>query len=289
MKLADAARAVAMGLAVFPVNPCGTVCPETGELIDKQPHLLWPGKPYKVKWGEVATRDPNMISAWWTHSPNANIGIACRPSGLLVVDCDKAKDGSDEDGLDQFLDVCARLGLDVADICNTYTVVTGSGGTHLYYRWPEDVQASQAGLAAYGAPLVDIRSNGGQRGGYVLGAGSETTKGRYVLDYDVPFRDCPPELVELCREKPKPKREKSLFSHPGGGSYGGLAEKVMYAPEGNRNNCLLWASRAMCEDGASEEEALNLLGQAAAAAGLTEREAEQTIRSGYRVQQRAMA
>lgn len=281
--LGYAARALAMGMWIFPVNPCGTEDPENpGEYIDKWPHLIRPGRPWKIKWGEAATNDMNKVIQWWQYSPEANIGVAVRQSGLLVVDCDKAKDGTAEDGVDQYMEICAKYGMDPAQVCDTYTVRTGSGGTHFYYRWPDGVQASQAGLA----PLVDVRSNGGTRGGYVLAAGSVTTKGAYTVDYDAPILDCPPVLVELCRDKPKPKPPKAMFSQPGHAGYSGLVESVRLAQEGNRNNCLLWAARSMCEDGAPEEQCIDLLVPAAMECGLDggERQALATIRSAYRLQ-----
>ena len=33
-----------------------------------------------------ASVDPDVICAWWTANPDANIGIAVAPSGLCVLD-----------------------------------------------------------------------------------------------------------------------------------------------------------------------------------------------------------
>ena len=35
-----------------------------------------------------ASRDPEQIQKWWTRWPNANIGIACKPSGIVGLDID---------------------------------------------------------------------------------------------------------------------------------------------------------------------------------------------------------
>jgi alkylhydroperoxidase/carboxymuconolactone decarboxylase family protein YurZ len=75
-----------------------------------------------------------------------------------------------------------------------------------------------------------------------------------------------------------------LFQQPANLHYGGLVDSVRFAQEGNRNNCLLWAARSMCEDGATEEEAYELLVPAAMEAGQTEKESRDTIRSAYRLQ-----
>lgn len=154
-------------------------------------------------------------------------------------------------------------------------------GLHLYFAWPEGVQASQASPVP---GLVDVRCNGGTQGGYVLAAGSETHKGLYVEENQLPIADAPQWLVELCREKPKPAKVKPLFSQASGGGYSGLRDTVRLAQEGNRNNALLWAARSMCEDGATQEECEDLLIPAGMEAGQSDRECRDTIRSAYRLQ-----
>jgi hypothetical protein len=298
--LGYAAQAASRGFHVFPCNPLGTENPEKpGELIEKWPHLIRPGKPYKVKWGDIATTDLRRVVEWWTYSPDANIGVACKPSGIIVVDCDMPKQayqlkdtpweylherlGPLVDGNDVLREMCARFGDSYERFEQTYRVCTASMGLHLYFRWPEDVQASQASPVP---GLVDIRCNGGTRGGYVLAAGSQTFKGSYVEENNPHIADAPDWFVELCKEKPRERPEKPLFSQPGHASYSGLVESVRLAQEGNRNNCLLWAARSMCEDGATEEECTDLLVPAAMECGLDggERQALATIRSAYRLQ-----
>ncbi|WP_109507219.1 phage/plasmid primase, P4 family [Nocardioides speluncae] len=104
-----------------------------------------------VKWKEVATADPQAIAGWLNGGP-LNYGIACGPSGLVVVD-------EDETGATSQL---ARAhGFD--ELPQTFTVTTAKG-RHLYY-------------AASGVPIansvrrwpgVDVRAVGG----YVVGPGS---------------------------------------------------------------------------------------------------------------------
>ncbi|MFD8117030.1 bifunctional DNA primase/polymerase [Streptomyces microflavus] len=294
--LPDALRALWRGFTIFPVEPN-----------EKTPHRSNPHRskedaPWTIKWSEVATTDLNRICSWWRESPNANIGIAAKPSGLLIVDCDMPKreyqlkdtaweflhekHGPLVDGNDVLREMCARYGDNYGRLERTYRVCTASMGLHLYFRWPEMVEASQASPVP---GLLDVRCNGGTKGGYVLGAGSQTAKGPYVAENDLPVADAPPWLIELVREKPRPARPKSVFSQPRQvGNFSGLVEAVAYAQEGNRNNALLWAARAMCEDGATEEDAIELLVPPALDCGLDggERQAEQTIRSGFRLQQR---
>lgn len=258
------------GFHIFPVDPMG-----------KTPARLYPNRPkeeapWTIKWSEWQTSDYGKCLDWWKSHPDCNIGVAVKPSSLLVVDCDIKDDG---DGFDQYHDIVGRYGGSVYDF-DTYSVKTGGGGAHFYYRWPDNVQASQGSLDSH----VDIRSNGGMRGGYVLAAGSITEKGPYAVENPAPVADCPPWLVELVREKPRPVQPFRQPPSGGKGNYSGLVSAVQYAPEGDRNACLLWAARSMCSDGATVEQAEETLSPAASIAGLHDREITATIRSAYRLQ-----
>lgn len=266
--MGHALAAARRGFHVFPVEPLG-----------KTPGRLYPNRskedaPWTIKWSEVATTHVPTIVNWWNSEPEFNVGIACAPSGLLVVDCD-LKLG---DGLEEWSAICSKFhGENSWKMWETYTVSTGGGGAHFYYRWPTWQKASQSGISA----SVDIRSNGGEKGGYVLAQGSVTAKGSYEVDNDSPILWAPAWLVELCRERPRPKPPRSVYERAAPVSYAGLVQSVVMAPDGNRNNALLWAARAMTSDGANESEILDLLVPAAVDNGLTERDATATIRSGY--------
>ena len=288
MMLQAALKAQAAGFHIFPSAP-GL----------KIPHRL------AGQWGSTATNDINRIIQFWTQvDPQANPCIACKPSQLLVVDLDKAKEdwnlrdtewaymhdayGPRVDGEDLFDEMAYkahdhRVGL--LDL-NTYTVRTGSGGLHLYYRWPDEWgQQSQASPVK---GVVDVRGNGGQWGGYVLGEGSMTEAGKYASVNMNSFQiDLPPAWIrQLVTPKPKiqaPRRMQGI-QQPSAVSWAGLVASVQNAGEGNRNNCLAWSARAMCTDGATEEECMRVLGPAAESAGLGFREIERTIQSSYRIQ-----
>jgi DNA-binding MarR family transcriptional regulator len=68
-----------------------------------------------------ATTDLDQIRRWWHEYPNANIGIHCGPSGMLMVDGDLYKPGAGS--------------LDPYQV-ETVTVITAHHGKHLWYRMP---------------------------------------------------------------------------------------------------------------------------------------------------------
>lgn len=320
-----AIAAVQRGWSVFPCNPSGARCPQDGHVIDKQPHLITPGQPYKIKWGEWATTDLNRIIEAWAYSPLANVAVACKPSGLLVVDCDFAKTeyalkgtpyehlheqlGPVVDGHDVLEVICQQHDGDWGELNDTYQVTTSRFGRHLHFRWPAGLLASQASIVK---GLVDIRCNGGTQGGYILAAGSvvmrgasmyegdrytgyvadrctEVVPGPYVTENDLPVREAPRWLIELCRERPRPTQPRPLFAQPRrGGSIGGLVETVRNAPDGDLNSALFWAARAACSDGIPIETAVDELGAAYVDAHGRggHRQAEASIRSAYRNQSR---
>ena len=118
-----------------------------------------------------STSDPDQIRKWWGrpwrdgHVPN--IGIDAGKSGLLVLDADTYKDhyAGDDLALDE----------------ETVTTLTGGGGTHLWYRQPEDGPAygNRTGDLPDG---IDIRGEGG----YIVAPPSIHKSGRryqFELDY----------------------------------------------------------------------------------------------------------
>jgi hypothetical protein len=110
-----------------------------------------------------ATTDLDMIDFWFTVAPDANFGIACALSGLVVLDIDHR-----------------NLGERTAEMSDTYTVET-PGGLHLYYSAPSG--ASFKGKLGDG---VDVKHHG-----YVVGAPSIHPSG---LPYKVTNEMAPTQL-----------------------------------------------------------------------------------------------
>src|SRR5215469_8450981 len=156
--LSSALTAAELGWHVFPCAP-GT----------KRPAL-------KGNWQDLATTDPGRIRSWWTRQAY-NIGIACGPSGLVVIDLDidPASDapggpGGPASGAASLELLCRAHGQRYP--AGTYTVDTPSGGCHLYFTAPATPVRNSTGRVG---PLIDIRADGG----YVIGAGSRISARAY--------------------------------------------------------------------------------------------------------------
>jgi hypothetical protein len=129
---------------------------------------LRPGdkRPAVRDWETRATTDPDRIERAWTAGA-FNIGIACGPSGLVVLDLDQPKAGviapsawrqpGIRDGGDVLATLCEAN--DQPLPVETYTMRTASGGTHLYFTTPAGVQLrNSAGRLGW---LIDTRAHGG--------------------------------------------------------------------------------------------------------------------------------
>lgn len=128
----------------------------------------------------AATDDPDRIRRWWTATPNANVGVACAASGLVVVDADLHKPE------------CGFAAVE-PDLPNTLRQRSANGGLHLVYG--AEPGAAYAGKLCIG---VDIKHFG-----YFLAEPSVVDGKRYVWDTDdeiVPAPPCLPEKGEKAAE-----------------------------------------------------------------------------------------
>jgi hypothetical protein len=256
----DAAVAAARrGWAVFPCRPDG-----------KQPAV-------PDSWETRACADPDRVARYWP-SDRHNVGVACGPSRLVVVDLDTHGELPGEwrqmpgiiDGRDVFAELCKWAG---EPWPVTHWVTTPSGGWHLYFTAPEgSVIRNSAGLLG---PQVDVRA----AGGYVVGAGSVVDGKPYQVLDDMPAAPLP---AWITRALSSTRAAKAGNRTPGAISsrVAGLVSTVEAAPEGQRNDILYWAAcRAAELDGDDREAAVDALLDAAGSAGLSAREARNTIRS----------
>jgi hypothetical protein len=165
-----AAVYAARGWHVFPVSPNV-----------KQPAIS--------DWPNLACADPKKVRAAWP--VDHNIGISCGPSGLVVIDLDTTAGRAlpppwdieigVKDGLDVWAVLRERHDPDWRNWLSTHTVMTPSGGLHLYFRNPENATTSGQwrNTASRLGPMIDTRG----AGGFVLAAGSVVDGKTYeILD-----------------------------------------------------------------------------------------------------------
>jgi len=288
----DAAR---IGFPVFPLRPG-----------DKRP--AFPNHPaddcdltdprcraaeQHVGWEPRATTDPHRIGRAWSAGPY-NVGIACGPARLVVVDLDVPKpdqtrpaewriDGV-RDGSDVFAVLCERAGQPWPV---TYTVRTGRGGWHVYFHHPAG-PALRNTTGALGW-LVDTRA----AGGYVVGAGSVVAGRPYTVEADAEVAPLPAWLAQSLT--PQPERAAGpvaviLPPDRRGGYLGAALDRSARAVResgAERHNAALFG--AACSLGElvaggelTDDQVLAVLLPAALDVGQPRGEALRTIRSGLR-------
>lgn len=180
------------GLYIFPIwPPAGSdcTCPArhrnrdaaTGRCRD-------PGKHPRTEHGhQDATTTATVIEQWWAAWPDSNIGIACKPSSLAVLDVDP-RHGGDE----SFVDVERQHG----PLPETWRVLTGGGGLHLPFQAPDSVALVDGEVA----PGLDFKANG-----YIVAVPSFHVSGqRYAWEigcepWSLPLAPLPAWVVEQRR------------------------------------------------------------------------------------------
>jgi len=272
-----AARAAALAVRGWRVFPCLRN--------DKRPAIK--------RWEQAAWGNPDGVAeAWRERYPGANIGIACGPSQLVVVDLDTPEHGGSlpagwaaEPGIRDGRDVLAVLAERAGQPWPaTYSVRTPSGGLHLYFAaiGGREIRNSASKVG----PMIDVRG----AGGYVVGAGSVIAGRAYEAADDRLAEPLPGWLADLADPPRRPRPAAPAAAGPVYGRLRGLVEAVLSSEPGTRNGRLFWASCRAAEmvaagkvDRATAEE---LLVRAAVAAGLRggEGEARRTVASGLRAE-----
>jgi hypothetical protein len=147
-----------LGFSVVPVKPG-----------NKAPTLVkW--EPYQK---ERAT--PEQIKEWWHKNPSANIGIVTgKISGICVVDFDKYKPDYQQDLTDKYF----------SDSILTPTAKSPSGGEHLYFKYPDNIETLSGNAGKL--PAIDLRADGN----YIVAPPSQNGNGkRYQWMDGLTFKD----------------------------------------------------------------------------------------------------
>lgn len=207
-------------------------------------------------WEGNATTDPAHIRACWSRA-RYNVGIACGPSGLVVIDLDTPKPGERppaewdvpgvNEGADAFALLCERHGQPFP--FETFTVRTRRGGWHLYFEAPADVRLTNtAGKSPRALGWkIDTRAHGG----YVVGPGSYVDlpdgAGSYEVIHGVAPMPLPEWLTGLLKPAPVPASALSAYRESAGVSdldayaqaaLKAEADRVASAERGGRNRAL---------------------------------------------------
>ena len=149
------------------------------------------GKHPAVRW---RTYDEN------TKGPQDACGVQTGHfNGIFVLDLDR-KD--DKDGVARLVELAAGR-----NIPDTLSVLTPSGGVHLYFRLPSDlyVPNSRSELAVG----IDVRG----QGGYVVAPGSPHRNGGVYQEVPGPLADAPAWLLELVVKAPESREPLETEHH----------------------------------------------------------------------------
>ncbi|GAA1027152.1 MULTISPECIES: bifunctional DNA primase/polymerase [Amycolatopsis] len=238
--LAAALWCAARGWAVFPLKAGGKI-------------------PAIEGWQRWATRDAATIVGWWRRHPADNVGIACGPSDLVVLDLDdprgqRARNGPH--GREVLSDLARQAGL--PDPVATFTVATpgNDGNEHRFFRQPPDqclrssVGTSKRGLGRG----VDTRGHGG----LVVAPGSLVDRNGDPLPYkvirDLPVAPLPRWLVDRLTPPPPPavvpQQRVPDAADPRIAAYvraavAGEVQRVRTAEVGGRHEAVLSAARSL--------------------------------------------
>lgn len=264
-------------------------------------------RPLISDWQNRATTNPLQIDSWWTEYPNANIGIACEVSNLIVIDLDTSKGAVPsspwnelgvKNGEDVFKEICREAG--DSQLFDTYSVRTPSGGKHLYF-YDQNIAIKQ-GTEVNGWWRVDTRS----KGGYIVAEGSRlinSSKGE--LDhYQSIGNSVVLNFPTWLRDELSPKAIKENFITPSSIPASNVASNPIFSrefavqvlserctlirntPEGRRNQSLIkhatYIGKIIGTGSLDEKIASDSLLEAAISSGLTQFESMNAIKAGIK-------
>ncbi|MGX0977204.1 putative DNA primase/helicase [Roseovarius sp. MBR-51] len=243
-----------------------------------------------ARWG--ATSAPETIRGYWQEFPAALLGITTgADSGFFVIDAD-TPEGHDKDGVGTLRGWVEDHG----PLPDTIEATTPSGGWHVYFRWPDDLEIrnSESKLASG----IDVRGEGGM----VLAPPTiKPGTGKAYRWKNPPgffdLGDCPEWLLNKIRATQAPKLSERAISSGGlqidTGTATAWAEKALRdelvklfaAPEGRRNgalnSCAFNLGQIVAGGELTEATVKARLSAAAAGIGLEPGEIAATIESGF--------
>ncbi|MEU4694296.1 bifunctional DNA primase/polymerase [Actinoplanes sp. NPDC023714] len=251
----------------IPVLPVHTPDPGGACSCDRGARCAHIGKHPRLRHGLTeASTDEDLITIWWSHWPEANVGLR---TGVVM-------DVADVDSAEGWHGLRHLLG---DDIPPGPAVRTGRGGRHLWFL------PTGFGNRVRLLPGLDWRG----AGGYVLAPPSRHASGldyRWIRRPSIPLPAGPPPLLELIKGPGFPPASRRVI-HPDRYAEAALAaetSRMAWAEPGTRNDTLNRAAFALGRlVGAGLLDAQSVrseLTTAARRAGLGHAEIRGTLRSG---------
>jgi hypothetical protein len=213
----------------------------------------------------------------WNRVPDANLGIATgTKSGIWVLDIDPQHGGNES-----LAGVVAQYG----ELSSTVSVHTPSGGLHLWWKWPSDIEIrNTAGRVGTG---IDVRG----QSGYVIAPPSRLSDGRSYRWVQGPTEilSAPDWLVQLTQTTVLPKIDTESINRFAGpycvAAITNELTRLEQAQEGCRNDQLNRSAFAIARfvraNVIPEDWARQMLERRAKAIGLSADEAGRTIASAF--------
>lgn len=186
------------GLSVFPVH----YVDDTGRCSCGGKDGCTPGKhPMTAHGHNDATPDPRKVREWWKEHPNANIGVNCKASGIVVIDTDPRNDGHL---------TLAALEEEHSPMPETLTALTsyqnGTRGRHYYYGAP----AGSVKLKGTMGTGIDVKYSG-----YVIMPPSKHPSGTCYewVNPATPIADLPEWAYDLIIDTSATRPKRRLSSN----------------------------------------------------------------------------
>lgn len=174
--------------------------------------------------GAFNGEDENIVRDWIKDGGNWGY-LTGSLNGVVVIDIDNH---NGVDGAGNLKEFCEKYDIELPD---TKTVMTPSGGMHMYYKLPEKYNETQFIQNHKELQGVDFQATGR----FVVGWGSTIDGVKYEVIDNSPIADLPPKWFDIFTDKTiqkKNKKRQRLWTA------NLLGDIIAGSDEGGRNNWL---------------------------------------------------